>query len=128
MVAGGVGSHAAADLFSAHCQKRATATRGSRSRGQMPAVWNSYEFGYSDDDDDGFGQVDFVRTPSGSTYLYRYVLEGLTGLTANDIANYNGVLQRKLIHNGEELTWKYEKAAGQDKTIVTGPDESTTTY
>ncbi len=96
--------------------------------GQMPVVWNSYEFGYSDDDDDGFGQVDFVRTPSGSTYLYRYVLEGLTGLTANDIANYNGVSQRKLIHDGEELTWKYEKSAGQDKTIVTGPDESRTTY
>ncbi len=40
------------------------------------AVWNSYAFGYADDADGGYGEVDSVRTPTGSLFQYRYLIEG----------------------------------------------------
>ena len=43
---------------------------------QTPPVWNSYAFEYADDADGGYGEVDSVRTPTGSLFQYRYLIEG----------------------------------------------------
>jgi hypothetical protein len=57
--------------------------------GQTPPSWNSYAFEYSDNGDQGYGQLDSMIMPSGSQYTYRYVMEHAGG-TADDIVNNNG--------------------------------------
>ena len=73
-----------------------------------PAGWNSYEFRYSDDSDNGFGELNYVRIPSGAVYTYQYRLENAFSDTEN-IALYNSVVQKTITHNGADnpLAWTY---------------------
>src|SRR5712671_162780 len=89
---------------------------------QSPPVWNSYEFGYADDADGGFGNVDSVRTPTGSLFQYRYLFEGGVQ-SAEAIAGANGVRERKVTHDGiTDLVWTYNGG------LITNPDGSVTRY
>jgi hypothetical protein len=57
---------------------------------QTPPTWNSYVFGYSDDADGGYGEVDQVRMPSGAQYDYHYRLAILNSISdTENIAHYN---------------------------------------
>jgi RHS repeat-associated protein len=88
----------------------------------IPPVWNSYAFGYADDSDGGYGEVDSMRTPTGSIFQYRYLFEG--GLQdAMTIAAANSVRERKVSHDGiTDLVWTY------DGGFITNPDGSVTHY
>ena len=89
---------------------------------QTPPFWNSYAFGYADDADGGYGEVDSVRTPTGSLFQYRYLLEG--GVReAGEIAGANSVRERKVTHDGiTDLVWTYNGG------VITNPDGSETQY
>jgi RHS repeat-associated protein len=88
----------------------------------IPPVWNSYAFGYADDADGGYGEVDSVRTPTGALFQYRYLYEG--GVQdALTIAGANSVRERKVTHDGmSDLVWTYNGG------IITNPDGSVTQY
>ena len=87
-----------------------------------PPVWNSYAFGYADDADGGYGEVDSMRTPTGALFQYRYMFEG--GVQdAMTIAGANPVRERKVTHDGiSDLIWTYNGG------IITNPDGSVTQY
>ena len=89
---------------------------------QTPPVWNSYAFEYADDADGGYGEVDSVRTPTGSLFQYRYLIEG--GVReAGEIAGGNAVRERKVTHDGiTDLVWTYNGG------VITNPDGSVTQY
>ena len=89
---------------------------------QTPPVWNSYAFGYADDSDGGFGEIDSVRTPTGSLFQYRYQFEG--GMQdALTIGGANSVRERKVTHDGiTDLIWTYNGG------VITNPDGSVTRY
>ena len=88
----------------------------------VPPVWNSYEFMYADDDDGGYGEVDSMRTPTGSRFQYRYLFEG--GMQdAQTISGANPVRERKVTHDGmTDLVWTYNGG------VITNPDGSVTQY
>ena len=105
--------------------------------GPMVPVWNSYAFGYSDDSDGGYGQLDEVRVPTGAFYRYRYDLEGSSSsVRAADIAAIdpfvpNGVWERRIAQQGQvDLIWTYLDIPGPPglRTRVTAPDMSQTVY
>jgi len=100
----------------------------SASRASARAVWNSYAFGYSDDADLGYGEVDLVRTPSGSQFQFRYAWDGFgSNLDSGDIANGNPVRERKITHDGiTDLIWTY--SYGWDKTTIANPYGSQALY
>ena len=88
----------------------------------VPPVWNSYEFMYADDDDGGYGEVDSMRTPTGSLFQYRYLFEG--GMQdAQTISGANPIRERKVTHDGmTDLVWTYNGG------VITNPDGSVTQY
>jgi len=89
---------------------------------QTPPVWNSYAFGYADDADGGYGEVDSVRTPTGSLFQYRYLFEGGVQ-SAEAIAGANAVRERKVTHDGiTDLIWTYNGGT------ITNPDGGVTQY
>jgi RHS repeat-associated protein len=106
--------------------------------GQSPPVWNSYAFSYADDAEDGYGQLDEIRLPTGAAFRYRYTLEGSpNSIRAASIAgvNVNGlegvtVRERRIVQTGEsDLVWTYVSGlplAG--KTTVTNPNGSQMVY
>jgi RHS repeat-associated protein len=73
-----------------------------------PVAWNSYEFRYSDDNDNGFGELNYARMPGGAVYSYQYRLENFFSDTES-IALYNSVAQKTVTHDGSDspLTWTY---------------------
>jgi len=89
---------------------------------EIPPVWNSYAFGYADDADGGYGEVDAMRTPTGSLFQYRYLFEG--GVQdASTIAGANSIRERKVTHDGTtDLVWTYNGG------VITNPDGSVTHY
>ena len=70
-----------------------------------PVSWNSYEFRYSDDSDNGFGELNYVRMPSGAVYTYQYRLENSFADTEN-IALYNSVVQKSLRTTASTVRWR----------------------
>lgn len=91
-----------------------------------PKEWRSFEFRYSDNADQGFGEVDYVRVPSGAIFNYRYRLEGAFSSTVW-IAHKNGVSQKSITHDlVTDLTWTY--TYNETTTIITNPDGGQTTY
>jgi len=88
----------------------------------VPPVWNSYAFSYADDDDGGYGEVDSIRTPTGSLFQYRYLFEG--GVQdALTISGANPIRERKVTHDGmTDLVWTYNGG------VITNPDGSVTQY
>lgn len=96
---------------------------------QTPPIWNSYAFGYADDDDDGYGEVDVVRTPTGATFHYRYLLEqGFPLVSSNMIVHGNLLVERRVSAPGQpDLLWTYTGGAG-GSTTVTNPDLSQAVY
>ena len=99
---------------------------------QAPPVWNSYAFGYADDSNDGYGQVDYLRTPTGAVFQYRYTGEGGTSNSA-DIAHEIKVRERRVSDGlGPDLVWIYGSggvpAGIGGATTVTNPDGSQTTF
>lgn len=103
--------------------------------GTAPPGWKSYEFGYSDNSDLGYGELDFLRTPSGAQYAYRYRFEG-TGQTPNyiyadNIALNNYITQKSITHDGvTDLQWnlQYNMYASPRNTVVTNPDSGQMQY
>src|SRR5207302_6055869 len=91
-------------------------------------VWNSYEFNYSDNTVGGYGELSYMRTPTGSQYKYRYNLETefqvCTGpCSSRDIAQHNSVHQKKISHDGlpDDFVWTYTIEPFV-KTTVHNPD------
>jgi RHS repeat-associated protein len=77
---------------------------------QPPPVSNSYAFGYSDNSfqDKGYGELDYIRTPTGAQYAYNYQLEGVAIAYADTIAHDNPLKDRKITHDGvTDLTTSY---------------------
>lgn len=87
-----------------------------------PASWNSYEFQY---DVAGYGALNFMRTPSGSTYQYgnypRYF-----GNFAHDIADVR-IGDRVVTQDSETYTWHWI-TTGYTQTTMTAPDGGQTVY
>jgi RHS repeat-associated protein len=97
---------------------------------ETPPVWNSYAIGYADDADDGYGQVDSVRTPTGAVFQYRYDLEGGTPGSYN-IVHDTKVHERRISYDGgPDLVWTYTNGSAPvgGAAIVTNPDSTQTTY
>src|SRR5262249_43412380 len=69
----------------------------------------TYSFSYSDNADQGFGELDYMKTPTGAEYRYRYRLEGTTLPTTVDIAQFNNVTTKKITHDGlaDDFVWTY---------------------
>ena len=94
----------------------------------------AYTFEYSDDADDGYGEVDSIRTPHGAIYTYDYRLAGCANVTtgcelAEDILHNNGVTVRNL--SGADvgnLQWAYTYDLVNFSTAVRNPDGGTLTY
>ena len=100
---------------------------------QSPPVWNSYAFGYADDADDGYGEVDTVRTPTGATFRYRFDQEGPGPVAAETIANDNTVRERRVSQDGQpDLVWTYSGGfdlnSNSFRTQIINPDMSQATY
>ena len=96
-----------------------------------PPVWNSYAFGYSDDSDGGFGEVDSVRLPTGAEYRYRYIGEGSgSGANWEFIAHNNAVRERRITATGSpDLVWTYTGGFPfASFRQITGPDQAQTVY
>ena len=90
-----------------------------------PPIWNSYAFGYNDNNDPepGYGELDYMRMPSGSEYRYRYEQAGVFVPSTEAIASLNAVVEKTISHDGlTDLRWTYTRniVAGQyyNKTIV----------
>jgi len=86
-----------------------------------------YEFSYSDNNDQGYGELDFVRTPMGAEYNYRYELEG-TGLApnlagTNQIAQENRIYRKTIVDDTSTpstLEWDFQY--DWSWTNITNPD------
>ncbi len=89
-----------------------------------------YEFGYSDISDLGFGELDFMKLPSGAEYHYHYFyengdnypIEGI--LSAENIALENRITQKTIIDNSvspaTNLSWSFQYDS--QWTNITNPD------
>jgi len=92
-----------------------------------PVNWNSYEFRYSDDSDNGFGELNYVRMPSGAVYTYQYRLENSFADTEN-IALYNSVAQKTVVHNGLDSPFIWTYAFTDTSSTFTNPDGGQITH
>ena len=96
--------------------------------------WDTYRFEYSNDSDDGYGEVDRIQTPGGADYTYDYRLEGCSDVTdgchrTEEILDSNGVTARNLSGTGvTSLQWTYTYDLTNFDTTVRNPDGGTTTY
>jgi RHS repeat-associated protein len=100
-------------------------------------VWNSYEFRYSDNSVGGFGELAYMRTPTGSQYKYQYNLESETGLcnftggacATRDIVQKNSVRRKAITHDGlvDELVWTYTIST-MSKSVVRSPGGAETVH
>ena len=96
-----------------------------------PATYNSYAFGYSDDDDEGFGQVDSIRTPGGAQYTYAWSLESASEPLTTEIVHENRVTTKTLTHSGltgDALTWTFVRSSSPADLTVTAPTGAETVY
>ncbi len=94
-------------------------------------TWNTYEFRYSDNSVGGFGELAYMRTPTGSQYKYRYNLETETGACntaggacgSSDIVQKNWVRRKSITHDGltDDLVWAYT-VDPYLKSVVINPD------
>jgi hypothetical protein len=70
-------------------------------------TWNTYRFGYSDNADGGYGEIDFMRTPTGAQYDYSYLYEGTATIDSTELASLNSVSRKSLLHDGITDSWTY---------------------
>jgi RHS repeat-associated protein len=91
-----------------------------------------YQFGYSDDSVDGYGELNFMQTPSGAQYRYNYSLEGpLSNQPATrDILSYNSLTQKTISHDGlsEDYKWTYGFGDNVSSVTDTRTNAVTTNY
>jgi RHS repeat-associated protein len=102
--------------------------------GQTPPAWNSYEFKYRGDEHSGYGQVDYVRVPSGARYEYEYNMDGAACQFAcpEMIATNNWVKKRTVTYiekneNNQDvertLTWTYDFGSlNSSSSTINNPD------
>ena len=63
-------------------------------------VYNSYKFAYSDYFDIGAGELDYIRTPSGSEYFYKYRYQGPSLVWPADMFVFkNTLVEREVAFN-----------------------------
>jgi RHS repeat-associated protein len=110
------------------------------SLGSVPPDELSYEFGYWDNNDPdpdpgpGYGQVDHMRTPSGSVYNYKYrIIEAGVPVCptqlpcVENIADGISVSQKNIIHDSiSDMQWSFSYNCCA--TTITNPDGGQTTH
>jgi|GEM_PF-1439766 len=107
---------------------------GPVALGSAPLVYNSYEFGYWDNDPTqpegaGYGQLDYMRMPSGAEYHYLYEGETITSPYVETAMIAHGLnITRKTISytEGSPLVWEFDRLG---LTVnVTNPDGGKTKH
>jgi RHS repeat-associated protein len=103
--------------------------------GGQPVVYNSYEFQYSDANEVGSGEVNYVRTPSGANYSYVWSVDGIQNVGSPDSPDgiiKNRVVSKLLHYTGDNCnpctyswTHQYEN---ESLTRITGPGGLVTEY
>jgi RHS repeat-associated protein len=97
--------------------------------GSEPPQWNSYTFDYRDNRDSnhrGYGELDYLRTPTGSVYKYNYLY---TNFEQSDPQNvdlwhfyHNAITDKYITHDGiTDLHWSISYP-GNTSTTITNPD------
>jgi RHS repeat-associated protein len=85
---------------------------------------SSYVFGYSNDADSGYGELDLVQTPYGAQIHYRWSQEGQYKPLFAQLKN--PVKTKTLVHDGvTEPSWQFAYANTQ--STITNPDGGVTT-
>ncbi len=104
-----------------------------------PAVSKSYKFEYTDDQDDGYGEVDAIRTPSGAVYRYAYAGQGWGTLNLAelplgvDIVNRRAITKKEIYYTGgsePDLQWIYDRdgVPSSGRIAITNPDKGVTSH
>jgi RHS repeat-associated protein len=97
--------------------------------GSEPPKWNSYAFDYRDNSDGnhrGYGELKYIRTPSGSEYTYNYLY---TNFAQSDRQNvypdhfyHNAITDKYITHDGiTDLHWSFSYP-DLGTTTITNPD------
>jgi YD repeat-containing protein len=102
------------------------------SLGGQPVVYNSYEFQYSDANEIGSGEVNYVRTPSGANYSYVWSADGIPNVGSPDGIIKNRVTSKLLQYTDENnnpraYSWTHAYQ-NESLTIITGPGGLVTEY
>ena len=102
---------------------------------EAPPEWYSYEFDYAGLADNGYGQLKYMRVPSGAEYNYEYFLQGQFPMDYTDsIAHENRVVRKTITHDGRTDEWKFHYPLWTASPLVTGnntvenPDGSKISY